>query len=98
MSVDACSRHLKGFIEQINQVIRSKWPESLTEEADPYGWARENAAELMATRQKQSDEVDSLYLNGASFEEFKKACTDWGRTELEIFRLYTAELRRKEAA
>ena len=98
MTTDPREQHLKDLIGQINQVIRSKWPETLTEDSDPYGWARENAAELMAKRAKLSDEVDALYLNGAPFDEFKKACKDWGRTELEIFQLHAAELRRKEAA
>jgi hypothetical protein len=95
---DMRAKHFKGLVERINQIILDKWPETLADGRNAFAWAREHAPELMARHDKQEEEVNSLWLNGVDFTQFKEACTQWGRISLEVFQGYAAHLRVQAAA
>lgn len=93
MNGDERSSHVRDLCDRINRVIGEKWPASLTPGVNPFTRARENNAELMVKYAAQEEEINSLWLNLAPMEQFKAACTAWGRTVLEIHRLFVVEMR-----
>jgi hypothetical protein len=90
-------KYFGEFVERVSRVIRDKWPASLKPEINPFTRAREINPELMSKYDSQGDEVNSLWLNRSPLEQFKEACTAWGRTVLEIHRLFAVEMKGKDA-
>ncbi len=86
-------RYFNDMCDRVNKVINDKWPASLKTDFNPFTWAREECPDLMATYDKQADEVNSLWLNNSPFEAFKGACIEWGRTVIEIYRKFACSIR-----
>jgi hypothetical protein len=93
MSGDERSSYVRDLCERINKVIADKWPAALNGEGNPFTRARETNAELMVKCEAQGEEINSLWLNLAPLDKFKAACTEWGRTVLEIHRLFAVEMK-----
>ena len=92
----SCQEHFSSVVTRLNGVIKDKWPETLLGDGSVYVWALEHQPELMQKYRAQEEEADRLWLAG-SVDEFRAKVTEWGRTALEIHRLFAAELRRKAA-
>ena len=82
--------------DRVQAVIASKWPEAL--DGNSYNWGRDYQPDLMAKHDTLEKEANELWVNRAKFDQFKQILTDWGRTIIELHKLYAAELRRREAA
>lgn len=98
MSGDSYHDHVSDMLSRLQEIVSSKWPETLNGDGNAYSFARENHPELMTRYDEQEAELNGLWLNRASMDDFKQLCTSWGKTILEIHQVHAAALKRQEAA
>lgn len=94
----SCEKTFKELLGKIEGVVKQKWPLAFNTE----GWmkfAEENHPDLKKKHDTLYEEANQLWLNGRD-EEFKKIVTDWGKTVLEMYRLFDVHLKgqHREAA
>ena len=96
MTSDLYRDHFNDILARLADVVGNKWPETL--DGNSYNYVQETQPDLMIAHNKLTDEVHSLWVNRANFDDFKTACSNWGRSCLQIHQAYATGLKRREAA
>jgi hypothetical protein len=94
MNIDPCRVFFNETCARISGMLQSKHPEAINEGL--WDFAMAHHRELYDTMKKNDKEVNDHWKNG-NFAEFKKFCLEWGRNQLEMYRLYALHLRQLEA-
>ncbi len=91
-----CKKEYQAMMTRIESVVTDKWPETLSGDGAVWPWLDDKHPELRTKYREVSKRLNEAWQNGM-LVEFKKLVTEWGKIQLEIFKLYAAHLKQETA-
>ena len=83
----------KDVMRRCEAVIKDKWPSAL--DGGAFAYAMAHHSDLHSKFWTLDKEANELWVNDQP-TQFKKVITDWGRTVIEIHKLYAQSMKEAE--